>query len=48
MQYFGVKESDLPAIILQDQGQDKKFIKEGIKPADISKFFEDLKVTLVT
>ena len=46
VQYFGVKETDLPAIVLQDQTQEKKFIREGIQPSDIPKFFEDLKVAL--
>ena len=42
-----MKETDLPAIVLQDQEQEKKYIKEGITPSDIAKFFEDLKVPLL-
>lgn len=44
LQYFGLKDSDLPAIVVQDKDGNKKFVNQNIKASEMSDWLQDFLV----
>lgn len=44
MQFFGIKDSGLPALVVQDKDDNEKYVANNIKASDISAWFQDFQV----
>lgn len=44
LQYFGLKDSDLPAIVVQDKDGNRKFVNQNIKASEMSDWLQDFLV----
>ena len=44
LQYFGLKDEDVPAYVIHDSKTDAKFVRKNADPADLTKFLSEFKV----
>lgn len=46
VQFFGIKDGGLPALVIQDKDNNDKYVASNIKASDMAEWLQDYQVNL--